>query len=129
MIVVSASGMATGGRVLHHLAARISDHRNTVVLVGFQAPGTRGWRLTQGERMIKMFGRYSPVEAEVAYLPLSAHADRDGLLGWLGTTDPAPEMVYVVHGEEDASSALVDGIGQRLGWLAVAPRDGERVRL
>ena len=129
-IVVSASGMAAGGRVLHHLARRLPDSRNTVVLVGFQAEGTRGRRLLRGERVVKMLGRYVPVRAEIIDATgLSVHADRDELVGWLATAEDPPGAIFVLHGEPAASAALVDAIGRRLGWPAVAPRFGERVRV
>ena len=127
-IIVSASGMATGGRVVHHLAQRIGDSRNKVVLVGFQAPGTRGERLRSGADSIKMLGRYFPVHADVVSIDLSTHADRSELLDWLATAD-RPDAVYVNHGEEDAASALVTEIGRRHGVLAVAPHLNERIVL
>ncbi|HSL58739.1 MAG TPA: MBL fold metallo-hydrolase [Acidimicrobiales bacterium] len=127
MIIVSASGMATGGRVIHHLAHRLRDPRNAVLLVGFQAPGTRGDALRRGAQRVKMLGRYQTVRARVASVELSAHADQADLLAWIATADPAPEMVYVNHGEPDASAALVDAVGERLGLDAVAAQLGERV--
>jgi metallo-beta-lactamase family protein len=129
MIIVSASGMATGGRVLHHLAHRITDHRNSVLLVGFQAPGTRGEALQHGARHLKMLGHHFPVRARVATLGLSTHADRRELLRWLGTASSPPRIVYVNHGEPEASAALVDAIDDELHLDAVAARPGERVRL
>lgn len=127
-IIVSASGMASGGRVLHHLARYLPDHRATVVLVGFQAEGTRGRALAEGARQVKLLGRYVPVRAEVVDLPaFSVHADRDELLGWLGTAPREPEAVYVVHGEPDASTALAEAVTARFGWNCVVPRYGERV--
>jgi len=129
MIIVSASGMATGGRVIHHLAHRIGDNRNAVILVGFQAPGTRGDALRHGARHIKMLGHHFPVRARVVSVELSAHADRAEMLAWLGTAAPQPRMVYVNHGEPKASAALVDAIEDRLGLDAVVARQGERVRL
>lgn len=125
-IIVSASGMATGGRVVHHLANRIGDGRNTVVLVGFQAPGTRGDRLRQGADTIKMLGRYHPVRADIVSIDLSTHADRSELLDWLATADGL-DAVYVNHGEQDAAEALASSIRDRLGVLAVAPHQNERV--
>jgi metallo-beta-lactamase family protein len=127
-VIVSASGMATGGRVVHHLANRIGDGRNKVVLVGFQAPGTRGDRLRSGAESIKMLGRYFPVRADVVSIDLSTHADRSELLDWLATAE-RPDAVYVNHGEEDAANALASEIGHRLGMLAVAPSTNERVVL
>ena len=129
-IIVSASGMATGGRVLHHLRRYLPDHRNTVILVGFQAAQTRGRLLAEGARQVKLLGHYIPVRAEVVDLPsFSVHADADELLTWLGTAATPPEAAYVVHGEPAASAALADAAGERLGWNAVVPSYGERVRL
>lgn len=92
--------MATGGRVLHHLKSLAPDHRNTILLPGFQAPGTRGDALANGAREIKIHGSYVQVEAEVVQLDaLSAHADQRGLLDWLGACNPAPKRVFVAHGE------------------------------
>jgi metallo-beta-lactamase family protein len=129
-VVISASGMATGGRVLHHLRARLPDHRSTVILVGFQARGTRGWRLQQGERSLKLLGRYVPVEAEVVDLGgFSVHADADELLVWLRSAPSAPELLCAVHGEPDAAEALAARAARELGWNAAVPRHLERLRL
>ena len=128
-IVVSASGMATGGRVLHHLRARLGDQRNSVVLVGFQAPGTRGSALLDGARSLKFFGSYHQVRARVVGIGLSAHADQRELLAWLATAPEPPEVVYVVHGEAPASASLAAEIDAELSTLAVCPRLGERVLL
>jgi metallo-beta-lactamase family protein len=128
LVIVSASGMVTGGRVVHHLAQRIGDSRNTIVLVGFQAPGTRGDRLRSGATTIKMLGHYHPVRADVVSIPLSTHADRSELLDWVGTARD-PRMVYVNHGEEDASLALAGAIGGACKLPAVVPHPGERVLL
>ena len=128
-IIVSASGMATGGRVLHHLAHQLPDPRNSVVLTGFQVPGTRGRALADGARQLKIHGRYVPVRAEVHVANAwSAHADADELVEWLSPMRP-PETAYVVHGEEDAARALADRLAEELGWNAVVPRYLERVRL
>lgn len=129
-IVVSASGMATGGRVVHHLARQLPDPRNTVVLTGYQAVGTRGRQLLDGAQQVKIHGRYVPVRAEIVDDPdFSVHADADELLGWLGSAPTPPEVVYVVHGEKTSSEALADRIRAELGWVAVVPALGERVRL
>jgi metallo-beta-lactamase family protein len=127
-IIVSASGMATGGRVLHHLAAQLPDARNTVVLVGYQAVGTRGRDLLEGTRSLKIHGRYVPVRAEVVDLQgFSVHADADDLLAWLGTAETPPETCFVVHGEQTSAEHLSSRIALELGWNAVVPRQGERV--
>jgi metallo-beta-lactamase family protein len=129
-VIVSASGMATGGRVLHHLRRYLPDHRASVVLVGFQAEQTRGRQLADGARQIKLLGHYLTVQAEVVNLPaFSVHADHDDLLDWLATADSAPDSTYVVHGEPDAADHLRDSIEERLGWNTVVPRFGEKVRV
>jgi metallo-beta-lactamase family protein len=129
-IIVSASGMATGGRVIHHLHRMLPDARNTVVLAGFQAPGTRGRALADGASQVKMLGHHVPVRAEVVDLPaFSVHADRSELCDWLGTADQPPTTVYLVHGEPPAAEALHERITTQLGLNAVVPTDGERVLL
>jgi metallo-beta-lactamase family protein len=129
-IIISASGMASGGRVLHHLARLLPDRRNSVVLTGFQAEGTRGDRLAEGERTIKIFGRYVPVRAEVQVLDgFSVHADADELIDWLRTAESEPECCYVVHGSARASATLTDRISADLDWVAVAPHNLEKVIL
>jgi metallo-beta-lactamase family protein len=129
-IVISASGMATGGRVVHHLRHQLPDQRNTVVLTGFQAEGTRGWQLLHGARQVKMHGRYVPVRAEIVQIPdFSVHADSSELVAWLGRAPRRPHTVYVVHGEPKSSAALASRIDAELHWCAVVPRYGERVRL
>lgn len=129
-IVISASGMASGGRVVHHLAHQLPDPRNCVVLTGYQAVGTRGRQLQDGARQVKIHGRYVPVRAEVVDVPdFSVHADGDEVIAWLGSTPEAPRVVYVVHGEPSSSAALAVRIRDELGWCAVVPRQGERVRL
>jgi metallo-beta-lactamase family protein len=129
-IIVSASGMATGGRVVHHLARLAPQHRNAIVLVGFQAPGTRGRLLADGARHIKLLGGYITVRAEVADLGgFSVHADQPELLDWLHTAAAPPDMVYVVHGEPAASDRVRDLVERSADWSAVVPTHGERVRL
>ncbi len=129
-IMLSASGMATGGRVLHHLKSMLPDPRHTVILAGFQAAGTRGRDLANGAQALKIHGEYVPVRAEVVDVQgWSVHADADEILAWLAAAAQPPEVVYVVHGEPAASAALAARIGRELGWLAVVPRDGERVRV
>jgi metallo-beta-lactamase family protein len=129
-IILSASGMATGGRVLHHLARRLGDRRSTVVLVGYQAAGTRGRQLADGARAVKIHGRYVPVHADVVSIDgFSVHADADELVAWLGSSPERPDVAFVVHGEPEASEALRQRLGDELGWNAVVPRLDERVRL
>ena len=129
-VIISASGMATGGRVLHHLKAYAPDPRNTLLFTGFQAAGTRGAALLGGARSIKIFGQYVPVRAEVVHLgSLSAHADRDGLLAWLGAMPKPPRRVFVTHGEPVAADALRLAIEERLGWPASVPEHARRIDL
>jgi metallo-beta-lactamase family protein len=129
-VIISASGMATGGRILHHLRNYLPDHRNTVVLAGFQAAGTRGASLASGANAIKMFGEWVPVRAEVAELPmLSAHADSNELMRWLGGFGKPPKHVFVTHGEPKASAALRDRIRRELGWDCSVPEMGSKAVL
>jgi metallo-beta-lactamase family protein len=129
-IIISASGMASGGRVLHHLAHRLPDPRNAVLLVGYQAEGTRGRTLADGARELKMLGRYIGVRAEVASVPaFSVHADRGEIVAWLRRAPRPPETVFVVHGEMAAATALHDAIESELGWTAAVPRYLEIVRV
>ncbi|NLY59108.1 MAG: MBL fold metallo-hydrolase [Gammaproteobacteria bacterium] len=121
-VIISASGMATGGRVLHHIAAFGVDHRNTLLFSGFQAAGTRGRKLLQGAREVKIYGQWIPVNAEVTELPmLSAHADCDELMQWLSNFERPPRHVFIVHGEPDASEALRERIIRELGWSVSVP--------
>jgi metallo-beta-lactamase family protein len=117
IIIISASGMATGGRVLHHLKHRLPDPETTVLLVGYQAEGTRGRSLQDGARELKMLGEIVPVRAQVKVLDgFSAHADQDEILRWLGTFKKPPRLTYVVHGEPAAASTLAGVIRDRLRW-------------
>jgi metallo-beta-lactamase family protein len=128
-IVISASGMATGGRVLHHLKAALPDSRNTVLMVGYQAEGTRGRRLVDGEREVKIHGQMVPVNARVAQIEsMSAHADSEEILRWLGGFKSAPKTTYIVHGEPIAMEALNERItGMR--WATRIPQHQEVVTL
>jgi metallo-beta-lactamase family protein len=113
--------MATGGRVLHHLKTYAPDARNTMLFAGFQAAGTRGAALVGGAEAVKIHGAYVPVRAEVANLDtLSAHADREQLLAWLGGLR-APKRVFVTHGEPVAADALRLAIEERHGWPVTVP--------
>jgi metallo-beta-lactamase family protein len=129
-IIVSASGMATGGRVVHHLASLLPQARNTVLLTGFQAVGTRGRDLQEGAHEVKIAGHYVRVRAEIISLDdFSVHADADELLGWLGELPETPETVHVVHGEPPAANALADRIRADFDCAVSVPRLGERVLL
>jgi metallo-beta-lactamase family protein len=129
-IVISASGMATGGRVLHHLVHGLPDPRNTVLFVGFQAAGTRGRRLIEGEPTVKMFGQWVPVQARIARLNgMSAHADAGEILQWLSTFPSPPKATYLVHGEPRAQDVLKARITEVMGWNVHAPVQGETVEV
>ena len=129
-IIISASGMATGGRVVHHLQHMLPDPANSVVFTGFQSAGTRGRALVDGAEQLKMYGRYVPVRAEVLQdNEFSVHADGSELLDWLVELSPRPATVYCVHGEPDSAHALARRIRKQLGVVAVVPSLGEVVRL
>jgi metallo-beta-lactamase family protein len=109
--------MVTGGRIQHHLAQRLPDPRNTVIFIGFQAPGTRGFRIKSGEPEVKIFGEMVPIRAEIAALEqFSDHADTPELLEWLGTFQRKPSATYLVHGEPEAASQLQTTMAHDLGW-------------
>lgn len=128
MIVLSASGMLTGGRVLHHLFQVAPDHRSTIVLSGYQAAGTRGETLANGADTLRVFGEDIPVRARVVQLDsLSAHADGDELMAWLGASPSAPPAVSVVHGEASAADTLRRRIHFELGVPAHVPAFGSTV--
>jgi len=121
-VIISASGMATGGRILHHLKHYAPDHRNTILFAGFQAGGTRGASMVAGAQSVKIHGSQIPVRAEVGNLNmLSAHADADEILRWLGNFAHAPRQTFVTHGEPDASDALRYRIEHELGWACCVP--------
>ena len=130
LVIISASGMATGGRVLHHLKQRLPDPDTTVLLVGYQAEGTRGRSLQDGARELKMLGQVVPVRATVKTLDgFSAHADQGEILRWLGTFKRAPRTAYVVHGEPVAARALADMIRERLKWNVEVARYQQKIFL
>lgn len=125
-VIISASGMATGGRVLHHLRHYAPNAKNTILFAGFQAGGTRGAAMVAGAETIKIYGEYVPVRAKVQNLEmLSAHADRDELMRWLKTAKAPPKTVFVTHGEPAASDALRHRIEEELRWNCVVPDQGQ----
>ena len=125
-IIIAASGMATGGRVLHHLKFYVPDARNSVLFAGFQAGGTRGAAMVAGIDRIKIHGEYHDVRAEVATLHmLSAHADADEIMQWLGGFESPPKETFIVHGEPDAADILRHRIEEELGWSVVVPEHHE----
>lgn len=130
MIIISASGMATGGRVLHHLKTFAPDARNTVLFAGYQAGGTRGAAMLNGAETIKIHGEYVPVRAEIANIDsLSAHADYAEILDWLSHFQAPPRQTFITHGEPQAADALRHRIEEKLGWRTVVPDYLETVHL
>jgi metallo-beta-lactamase family protein len=129
-IVISSSGMATGGRVLHHMAAALPDSRHTMLFVGYQAAGTRGRQLVDGAREVRIHGRLVPVAARVVKIDsMSAHADRGEILKWLRTLPRAPQRLCLVHGEVEPMTALQGRLKEQLGWDAMMPTHGERIEI
>lgn len=130
MIIISAAGMLTGGRVLHHLIAFGQDPNNAIILSGYQAGGTRGADLAAGERTLRVHGRDIPIRAEVAQIDsMSAHADADQLMEWMRHATKKPRMTYVVHGEDHAADRLRYRIEHELGWRVRVAQHGEEVDL
>ena len=130
MIILSASGMASGGRVVHHLKAFAPNPNNTILFVGFQAAGTRGSAMLEGAESIKIHGQYVPVRANVEYLPnLSAHADYSEIITWLGGFESAPKKTFITHGEPLAADAMRLHIEEQLRWQVVVPDYLETVTL
>lgn len=129
-VIISASGMATGGRVLHHLKQYIGDERNTILLAGFQADGTRGDRLARGEKEISIHGQMWPVRARIEKLDnMSAHADYNEILTWMENFNAPPRRVFITHGEPAAAAAMRGHIEERFEWDAHVPAQGEMVEL
>jgi metallo-beta-lactamase family protein len=129
-IIISASGMATGGRILHHLKLRLPHRQNTVIFVGYQAQGTKGRRLVEGEPEVKIHGEWIPVNAHVTQITgLSAHADAGELMVWLSQRRREPEKVVLVHGEYEAQQALAGRLSEEFGWKPVIPELGETLTI
>ena len=129
-IVISASGMAEGGRVLHHLKAALPNAQNTVLFAGYQGAGTRGRRLVDGEKSVKIHGEWVPVAARIERIDsMSAHADSNEIMRWLGGFTAPPKQTFIVHGEPTAQDALAARIRKELGWAVHAPEHGQRVEL
>ncbi len=130
MIILSASGMASGGRVVHHLKAFATNAKNTILFVGFQAAGTRGAAMLDGAESIKIHGEYIPVRAHVELISnLSAHADYSEILDWLAGFESAPKKTFIVHGEPVAADAMRRHIEESLHWQVVVPEYLETVVL
>ena len=129
-IIISSSGMVTGGRIQHHLIQRLPDPKNTVIFIGFQAPGTRGFTIKSGAPEVKIFGQMVPIRAQVAALEqFSDHADTPELLEWLHSFTGKPNMTYLVHGEPSASSQLRDVMTRELGWKVQIAQWMQRVNV
>jgi metallo-beta-lactamase family protein len=129
-IITSSSGMATGGRILHHLAQRLPDPKNLIIFIGFQAPGTRGAMIKDGATEVKIFGEMIPVRAQVAAIEqFSDHADPPELLQWLRTFKGKPAITYLVHGEPQAASGLRDLMRKELGWNVQVAEYMEKVEV
>jgi metallo-beta-lactamase family protein len=129
-VIVSASGMATGGRILHHLKHYAPDPKNLILFAGFQAGGTRGAAMTAGAETVKIQGEYVAVRATVRNLEtMSAHADCDEIIRWLGTAKAAPRMTFVTHGEPAAADALRHRIKEELNWNVIVPEHGQMIDL
>ena len=130
LIIISASGMCTGGRILHHLKHRLPDSKNTVLFVGYQAQGTRGRRLLEGAETLRIHGTTVPVRAQIAQIDgLSAHGDARELMRWLSGFETEPQQAFLVHGEPHAAQALEERIRKQLSWATHKPRYGETVSL
>ncbi len=129
-VIVSASGMASGGRVLHHLKSYAPDSRNSILFAGYQAAGTRGATMVGGAPTVKIHGEHVPVRAEIALIEsLSAHADREELLSWIGAMPSAPQRIYVTHGEPVAADSLRQAIEERHRWPCTVPEYRDSVSL
>ncbi len=129
-IILSASGMMTGGRILHHLKAYAPDHNSTLVLVGFQAAGTRGRAILDGARSIKIHGQPIPLNCKVEHITsISAHGDYEDILKWLGLFERPPKMTFMVHGEEKAAQVMAERIREKLGWKVTIPKFLDEVHL
>ncbi|MCX2982752.1 MBL fold metallo-hydrolase [Halieaceae bacterium IMCC14734] len=130
IIIISASGMATGGRVLHHLKRMLPQHRDCVLFAGYQAGGTRGAKLVAGDGVVKIHGREVSVKAQIESMDfLSAHADYEGLLDWMRQLPVAPKGCFITHGEPEAAGNLQRELREQLGWRAEVPELGESFEL
>ena len=128
-VIVSASGMASGGRVLHHLKGFAPDPRNSIVFAGYQAAGTRGTAIAGGAPSVKIHGQQVPIRAQVAQIEsLSDHADRAHLLAWVGALPAAPRHVYVTRGEPVPADSLRQAIEERHGWRCSVPEYRSTIR-
>jgi metallo-beta-lactamase family protein len=121
-IIISASGMATGGRILHHLYNRLPNEQDSIIFVGFQAEGTRGRRILDGDKTVRMYGIDVQVKAKTFYIEgLSAHADQEELIEWAEGFTSKPKMTFLVHGEKEASESLANRLKEELEWNPIIP--------
>src|SRR6185503_19126234 len=129
-VIISASGMMTGGRVLHHALRMVPDPHATVVFVGYQAAGTLGRRIQDGEREVKILGHWVPVRCRTAKIGgFSAHADWKEVLHWLEGLSAPPRKTFLTHGEAGPAAAMAEHIRERFGWNVVVPQYGEKFEL
>lgn len=129
-IIISSSGMMTGGRILHHLYHRLQRKEDTVLIAGFQAEGTRGKRLLDGEKMIKMFGEEVPVHCKIEYISsMSGHADRGELFQWMSNFKESPKITFTIHGERNDLQQYAQAIREKFGWNVMVPQYLESVQL
>lgn len=130
VIIISASGMVTGGRILHHLAQRLPDSKNTVLLMGYQAEGTRGRTIQERKTTVKIHGVHVPINAQIEMIDgFSGHADYNEMLAWLMPFNKAPKQVFMVHGEAEASEAMAEKIRKTYGWNVTVPQFGQSFEL
>lgn len=129
-IIISASGMVTGGRIVHHLKQRLPDHKNTVLLIGYQAMGTRGRTIQEKKRSVKIHGQQIPINAHIEMIDgFSGHADYNEMLAWLMPFNKKPKNVFLVHGEDEASQSMAHKINQTFNWNVTVPKFGESFEL
>jgi metallo-beta-lactamase family protein len=129
-IIISASGMMNGGRILHHALRLLPDENATVVFVGYQAAGTTGRRISDGEKQVKILGQWVPVRCKLEKIGgFSAHADWKEIVRWLEGMPAPPKKVFVTHGEPEAAEAMANRIRERFGWAIEAPQYGEKFEL
>ena len=129
-VIISASGMASGGRVLHHLKSLVTHPRNSIVFIGFQAPGTRGDAMVNGASEIKIHGEYYPIKAEIYHSgSLSAHGDYADIIAWLASANISPQKVFVTHGERSSADAMRLKLQDKFGWNTCVPELNEEYEL
>ncbi|MCA9261217.1 MAG: MBL fold metallo-hydrolase, partial [Planctomycetales bacterium] len=129
-VIISSSGMMTGGRIVHHLRQRLPHERNTIVLGGYMAEGTRGRILQNGSPTLRMFGQEVPIRAAIESIPgLSGHADRSGLYRWLDHLPHAPRKTFITHGEPESSDAMAADLRNQRNWDVVCPELGQSFEL